>query len=61
MACGEKTKTFLNYAAFALMLPALNAHNKFRGLMWMLQVEDRDERANQVANTVADFHLNIDI
>jgi len=60
-ACGEKTKMFLNYAAFALMLPAYNEHKKFRTLMWLLQVEDREERANAQANTVADFHLNINI
>ena len=62
-ACGEKTKIALNYATFALMLPALHEHHKFKGLMWMLRVEeqDREERANRQANTVADFHLNINI
>ena len=43
------------------MLPALNEHHKFKTLMWMLRVEDREERANRQANTVADFHLNINI
>ena len=60
-ACGEKTKIFLTYATFALMLPALHEHHKFKGLMWLLRVEDREERANRQANTVADFHLNINI
>lgn len=60
-ACGEKTKIFLSYATFALMLPAFHEHHKFKGLMWLLRVEDREERANRQANTVADFHLNINI
>jgi len=60
-ACAEKARTILNYAAFALMLPALNEHKKFKTLMWMLQYEGREERAIAQANTVADFHLNINI
>ena len=51
----------MNYATAAMMLPAWNAHNKFKMLMWFLHVEDRDDRAEDIAKTVADFHININI